>query len=85
MRGMKIRVEAHAGHRGDEYPRRFHIGDRVHEVVESLDCWLSPERRYFKLRTEDGGIYILYYDEQEGWGLQLYDSGMRRDTRLSST
>jgi hypothetical protein len=85
MRGMRIEVEAYAGYRGDESPRRFVLGERAIEVIEILDRWIAPDRRYFKLRADDGGIYILYHDDAEGWGLRLYDSGTRHDTRLSST
>jgi hypothetical protein len=54
-------------------------------VREILDRWLAPDRRYFKLRADDGGIYILCHDEQHGWDLYFYDSGRLSDTRLSST
>lgn len=85
MHPFTVSVESHAGHRGDEYPRRFQMGGRSLEVVEVLDRWISPQRRYFKLRADDGGIYILHHDEQAGWGLTLFDSGGREETRLSST
>lgn len=79
-----IRVECYAGYRGEESPRRFFLGDRAVEVVEIIDRWLGPEHRYFKLRGDDGGVYILRHDTgQQRWELTLYDSGARDP--LSST
>lgn len=81
-----LRVECYAGHRADEEPRRFFIGEREVVVDLILDRWLDPAHRYFKVRGGDGGVYILRHDLEEGrWELTLYDSGRRDDTRLSST
>ena len=70
---MLIRVECYAGHRGEEEPRAFWLGERRIEVVELLDRWLSPEHRYFKVKGEDGDTYILRYDEtRDQWTLGAY-------------
>jgi hypothetical protein len=51
-----------------------------------LDRWIDPAHRYFKLRGDDGGIYILRYSASEdAWELTLFDSGSRDESRLSST
>lgn len=81
-----IRVECYAGQRAEESPRRFFIGQRKIEVSEIIDRWLDPEHSYFKLRGDDGGIYILRYDRAaDAWEMILFDSGKREETRLSST
>jgi hypothetical protein len=81
-----MRVECYAGQRGEEAPRRFFLGDRRIEVMEIIDRWLGPEHRYFKLRGDDGAVYILRYDARgDEWRLTLFDSGSRKETRLSST
>lgn len=81
-----VRVECHAGYRAEESPRHFYLGTRAIEVTEILDRWLDPEYRYFKLRGDDGGIYILRHDQTtDRWEMTLFDSGTRMDTRLSST
>lgn len=59
---MKIRVECHAGYRGEETPRVVWMGARRVEVEEVLDRWLSPDHRYFKVRTTDPAICILRHD-----------------------
>ncbi len=83
---LRVRVECYAGYRSEETPRRFFIGDRQIDVLDVLDRWLSPEHRYFKLRGDDGGVYLLRHDVVEGhWELTLYDSGRTEASRLSST
>ncbi|MFO7594154.1 MAG: hypothetical protein R6X15_08945 [Pseudomonadota bacterium] len=81
-----LRVECYAGHRADEEPRRFYIGEREVGITEILDRRLDPEHRCFKVRGDDGGIYLLRHDTaRDHWALTLYDSGGREETRLSST
>ena len=60
---MKVHVHCYAGHRGEEEPRSFDLGDRRIEVMEIIDRWLSPNHRYFKIRAYDGSVYILRHDE----------------------
>ncbi len=68
-----IRVECYAGHRGEEEPRAFWLGEQRVEVVELLDRWLSPQHRYFKVKGEDGDIYILRHDERrDDWTVGAY-------------
>jgi hypothetical protein len=81
-----VKVECYAGYRADEEPRRCLIGDREICVDEIIDRWLDPAYRYFKIRGDDNGIYILRQDTKgDSWELTLFDSGTRKDTRLSST
>lgn len=81
----EVKVECYAGYRCEETPTRFYLGERLITVVEVLDRWLDPAHRYFKLKGDDGGVYILRYDEgKDSWEMNLYDSGTREDTRLSS-
>lgn len=72
---MDIRVECYAGYRGEQEPRRFHLGQRAVEVTEVLDRWLEPDHGYFKVRGDDSGTYILRYDAHSGrWELTLFNS-----------
>jgi hypothetical protein len=83
---LVLRVECYAGYRGEQTPTRFFIGQRKVEVAEVLDRWIGPDHRYFKLRGDDSGIYLLRHDERsDRWELTVYDSGGREETRLSST
>ena len=84
---LGIRVECYAGHRNEETPRRFVLGEREVVVSEVLDRWLDPTHRYFKVRGDNNdGVYILRHDTvSDFWELTLFDSGTRKETRLSST
>jgi hypothetical protein len=75
---LAIRVECYAGHRGEETPRRFWIGDRLVDIVEVLDRWLAPDYRYFKVRGDDGDIYILRHDPRaDRWEMTMFQRGER--------
>jgi hypothetical protein len=70
-----FRVECYAGHRADSEPRRLHIGQREVLVTEIIDRWIDPSHRYFKLRGDDGGVYLLRHGSVEDrWEMTLYDS-----------
>jgi len=81
-----MKVECYAGYRGEETPRRFYLGKRRVEVMDVLDRWLDPAHRYFKLRGDDNGIYILRHSTSEDtWEMTLFDNGTGDGRRLSST
>jgi len=81
-----VRVDCYAGYRAEESPRRFFIGKRQIEVVEIIDRWLDPASSHFKVRGDDGGIYILRYDQgTDSWEMILFNSGTHAGFRLSST
>jgi len=85
MEPLTIRVECYAGYRGEETPRRFFMGDKAIEIEEVIDCWLSPEHRYFKVRGGENDIYILRHDESAlQWELTLFQSGKYNGSPLSS-
>jgi len=71
---IHVKVECYAGHRGEQTPRRFWLGGRCVEVDEVLDQWLAPDHRHFKLRGDDGAIYIVRHDSKASrWELEMFD------------
>ena len=81
---MELRVECYAGYRGEETPRAFYVGERRIEVIEVLDRWLDPDHRYFKIRGEDGHLYILRHDmPADRWDLTLYRPTATREKDIS--
>jgi hypothetical protein len=71
-----VRVECYAGYRGDEAPRALIIGERRIEVVEVLDRWLAPDHRYFKVKGDDGDVYIVRYSNAaDAWELTMFSRG----------
>ena len=61
----ELRVECHAGHRGEETPRRFHLDGRTVEITEVIACWTEPDARLFRVRGADGRVYVLRLDERK--------------------
>ncbi len=42
-------------------------------IDEILDAWLSPDHRYFKVRGDDGDIYIIRHDSlADIWDLTMF-------------
>ena len=73
---MKLLVESYAGRKADERPIRFQLGDRTYQVDEVLDQWYGPEHAFFKVRADDGNLYILRHDERGGeWRLESFRKG----------
>ena len=55
-------VECRSEPRLGEVPVRFGWPGRMREVAEILDCWAGEDHHYFRLRTEDGSVFILRHD-----------------------
>jgi len=73
---IQIAVECYAGYRGEETPRALVLGDRRVEVIGILDRWLAPDHRYFKVRGDDGDIYIVRQDSRSHeWTLSVFRRG----------
>lgn len=76
---LSIGVECYSGHRGEETPRAILLGDRRVVVVGIIDQWLAPDHRYFKLRGEDGDIYLVRHDAASGtWELTMFERNHSR-------
>ena len=76
---VPITVQAYAGHKADETPRAFDLEGRRVTVREIVDRWYQagrdptlPSASYFKIRSEDGGVFILKRDNES---LQWYFAG----------
>jgi hypothetical protein len=74
---MKLRVECYAGRKADERPVRFELDGRDYLVEELLDQWYGPEAQFFKVRADDGNLYILRHHtsgEADEWALESFRS-----------
>jgi len=70
---MKLPVECYAGTKVDERPVRFQLGERDHMVEEVLDQWYGPDDVFFKVRTDDGNLYILRRNTSaDEWTLESF-------------
>ena len=56
-------------------PRRLHFSGRQIDVLETLDQWHGPNYRYIKVRSMDGSLYTLRFDQhQDEWELTMFKS-----------
>lgn len=79
---MNVRVECYAGYRAEETPRRLLLDGRSVEVVELLERWRTPQARGFRLRGDDGALYLLVQENRSGqWTLEIPPS--RRPAKLA--
>ena len=68
-----MRVRCYAGYKGDERPVRFELGEHEYAVVELLDQWYGPDDDYFKVRADDGNLYILRrHRADNSWDLESF-------------
>jgi hypothetical protein len=80
---MKVQVQRSAGHLGVEMPVRFRFGRREVEIVETVDQWYGPDYCYFKIKDNDGNLYILRFDEGcAEWELTMFQSPGPHATHL---
>jgi hypothetical protein len=72
---VKISVQTYSGYKGDERPVRFRLDDREYLVEEIVDRWYGPDDAFFKVRADDGNVYILRHHLTAEWVLE----GFRRE------
>ena len=81
-----VKVECHAGHKADEYPKRFYIDNLCFHVEEIIDRWYQtsalndenktngsfPPANYYKVLASDKKIYILKHEtDTDRWFLLI--------------
>ena len=56
---MKLEVECYSGFKADERPVRFRLDERQYLVEEIVDQWYGTQDVFYKVRADDGSLYIL--------------------------
>ena len=56
---MKLEVDCYSGRKADERPVRFRLEGRRYCVEAVLDQWYDPQSIFYKVRADDGNVYIL--------------------------
>jgi hypothetical protein len=70
---IKLQVTCYSGYTAHERPVSFILGKTKFVVIEVIDRWYGPDYLFFKVRADDGNIYILKCDETTGeWELEFY-------------
>src|SRR5262245_4653587 len=68
---LPIHVDEYSGYRANQRPRSFSFDERLYKIAAVLDQWCEPSATYFKVKTEEGKVYLLRYDRQaDEWTLQ---------------
>jgi hypothetical protein len=72
---MRIQVDRYTSDNGVPMPRSFRLNGMHVVVTETLDQWHGPDYRYVKVKGDDGGLYILRFDEARAvWDLTMFES-----------
>ena len=75
---MVLNVECYAGYKADQRPLRFTMAghdEQTYQVKEILDQWYGVGYQCFKVRADDGNIYILRHSEADDlWTLDSFRS-----------
>lgn len=71
---IPLHVDCYSGHSARERPVSFVMGERKYLVADLIDRWYGPDHLYFKVRADDGNIYILKCDEtSDKWELEFFE------------
>ncbi|HEV2386041.1 MAG TPA: hypothetical protein VGS20_02185 [Candidatus Acidoferrales bacterium] len=75
---LSIDVQCYEGYRAAQRPNRFTMRGRKFEVVAVEDQWYDPNAIFFRVRADDGNLYILRHDEiQDTWTLDAFRADRR--------
>ena len=78
---VPIHVDAYSGCKANERPLSFDLHENTYEIASVIDRRQDPAAEYFKVRTTDGKLYQLRYDQRaDEWTLQ---SGFDGDELLA--
>ena len=70
---MKLQVECYSGHKADQRPVKFWLGDAVLFVESVEHQWYGPTAVYFRVRADDGNTYVLGHNEAtDEWTLESF-------------
>ncbi len=59
---MELRVECYSGRKADEKPTGFLMDGHEYRIEEVVDHWYGESDEFFKVRAEDGNLYILRHE-----------------------
>jgi hypothetical protein len=70
---MELEVNCYSGRKADERPVRFRLDKRDYTVEEVLDQWYGPDDAFYKVRAQDGNVYVLRRQMSDGsWHLAAF-------------
>ena len=68
---MDVVVECYSGHTFSQRPKAI-LKDNVRLEIEVIETeWRSPQGKFFRVKTSDGSIFVLFYDEtSDSWQIK---------------
>ena len=70
---MELEVKCYSGRKVDERPVRFRFDEREYTVAEVLDQWYGTDDVFYKVRAQDGQVYVLRQQISDGsWHLAAF-------------
>lgn len=70
---MDLEVDCYSGRKADERPVGFRLDKRDYRVAEVLDQWYGPDDAFYKVRSQDGNVYILRQQTSDrSWHLAAF-------------
>ena len=80
-----IIVECNSGYQIKERPVAFQFHDRRYKVREVVDRWYGEGAIYYKVKADDGNIYLLKYEEgQDCWDIIFYQNPLKVEAAMSN-
>ena len=68
---MTVQVQCYSGRKADERPIRVGIGDHVFMVEDVVKQWYGPEDTFFRVRADDGNVYLLRLERAtSAWSME---------------
>ena len=72
MDRLRVRVKSYEGYKAAERPVEFQLEDQIFGVQAVLDQWFGTDATYFKLKADDGNVYILKHSLGDEWTLESF-------------
>lgn len=69
---LRVQVTCYEGYKGAERPFEFRLGERVYIIRAVLDQWYEPDSTYFKVKVDDGNVYILKRSRADEWTIESF-------------
>jgi hypothetical protein len=70
---VKIEVACYSGHKADERPIKFSLGNTVLFVDSIQDQWYGNADSYFRVLADDGNTYVIVHNEiTNEWTLESF-------------
>jgi len=62
---MRVHVECYSAYKAEQRPVRFRMDNREYLVDDVIDQWYGPDHAWYKVRAQDGNVYILRHHTSE--------------------